>query len=293
MYESNQPGLTTTLRTLINMAKRFTDANKWRNEWFRTLSMKAKLLWVYLCDECESHGIIKLDYGLASFQLGFTITKDDIVNWLGKKIFFISDEKIIILQFFEFQYGQSKDSWSAKIRAKEQLESLGFDIENNKITIPEEMIDEEMNPQWGHGGTTCLIRGRGRVIGRVRVNNKEEEKNFLIESWNEHSGPLAKVQKITGPRLKKINQHIKDLSEDQWIQVIKKIAASDFCCGKNDRGWVASFDWLLGKDKNGNLNYVKALEGNYDNRESHNKTKLDVQNDKFAETLSAIKEGKL
>jgi hypothetical protein len=49
-------------------SKRFTDSKKWRNEWFRTLKTEAKLAWIYICDECEFHGVIKMDYGLASFK---------------------------------------------------------------------------------------------------------------------------------------------------------------------------------------------------------------------------------
>jgi hypothetical protein len=144
------------------MAKRFTDSKKWRNEWFRTLPLKAKLAWVYLCDECESHGVIKMDYGLASFQLDFKIDRLILSEWFRDKLHFMNDENILIVQFFEFQYGESKDSWSAKYRAKEKLEAMGFSIENNKLIIP----PSHSTPTVVDGGATCLIR--------VRVNKKEE-----------------------------------------------------------------------------------------------------------------------
>lgn len=118
------------------MAKRFTDDKKWRNEWFRTLPDRAKLTWVYMCDECESHGVIKMDYGLAKFQLGFPIDPEKIRTWFGDKIHFIDDEKILILSFYEFQYGSSKDSWSAKVKAREKLESPGLVFEK---TAPSEI----------------------------------------------------------------------------------------------------------------------------------------------------------
>lgn len=41
----------------------------------------------------------------------------------------------------------------------------------------------------------------------------------------------------------------------------RKVAASDFLCGRNDRNWTANFDWLMKPS-----NAVKVLEGNYDNR---------------------------
>lgn len=46
-------------------------------------------------------------------------------------------------------------------------------------------------------------------------------------------------------------------------EVFRKVEASEFCKGKNDRGWRADFDWLIKNDHN----MVKVLEGKYDNRE--------------------------
>lgn len=38
-----------------------------------------------------------------------------------------------------------------------------------------------------------------------------------------------------------------------------RIQKSSFCQGKNDRGWVASFDWFIRPDT-----VVKIMEGKYD-----------------------------
>jgi hypothetical protein len=118
------------------VAKRFTDVNKWGNKFFDELDIKGKLTWIYLCDQCESSGIWKSNYKLASFQLGFKIMPELLAEWFGEKIYFIDDEKILVVQFFEFQYGETKDTWSAKIKAKNVLESYGFIIENNKLINP-------------------------------------------------------------------------------------------------------------------------------------------------------------
>lgn len=84
----------------------------------------------------------------------------------------------------------------------------------------------------------------------------------LVHLWNELCGDLAKVQVVNKSRLQKIKARWKDCSDlEQWADVIKKIAANDFCNGKNDRGWKANFDFLLKPDT-----LHKALEGAYDNR---------------------------
>lgn len=40
----------------------------------------------------------------------------------------------------------------------------------------------------------------------------------------------------------------------------KKVQKSSFLKGDNERGWKASFDWVMKVD-----NLIKVIEGNYDN----------------------------
>ena len=49
-------------------------------------------------------------------------------------------------------------------------------------------------------------------------------------------------------------------------ECFKKVQASDFCKGENERGWQADFDWLIKNDNN----MVKVLEGKYDNKNGGN-----------------------
>ena len=85
----------------------------------------------------------------------------------------------------------------------------------------------------------------------------------LANLWNELvGGRLPNVLALNPSRKKKILMRLKENSDAQyWEQVIKKILASDFLTGKNDRNWVADFDFLLKPDT-----HVKVIEGRYDNR---------------------------
>ena len=66
---------------------------------------------------------------------------------------------------------------------------------------------------------------------------------------------------ISKQRESHIKARLKNLELSEWEKVFKKMEASDFCCGVNNRGWTASFDWIISNDNN----YVKVLEGRYDN----------------------------
>lgn len=98
----------------------------------------------------------------------------------------------------------------------------------------------------------------------ARIKKEPEKLHTLICLWNEHCGKLAKVRRSNASRDRKCDVLFKNLSLEEWREVVLKIAASDFCCGKNDRGWVASFDFLLKPDT-----ALKVLEGKYDNRANH------------------------
>lgn len=41
------------------MASRFTETGKWRDSWFRSLDVESKLVWLWLCDNCDACGYLE------------------------------------------------------------------------------------------------------------------------------------------------------------------------------------------------------------------------------------------
>jgi hypothetical protein len=215
------------------VAKRFTDTTKWRNEWFRTLPDRAKLAWVYLCDECDKAGIMKIDWGLATFQLRFKVSPSIFKNWFGSKIHFLSDDRILIVQFFEFQYSQSKDTWSAKVEARKVLENLGFSIVNNKLILSEEST---VTPQCGDSVPTTLIRVRGRVS--ISINELREK---IEKIYSEHY-PLKKGRQRGVERL------LKNFGPDDVALFEKAVGAYKADCERNktEPRYIQHFSTFVG-----------------------------------------------
>lgn len=52
------------------MSSRFTETEKWKDVWFRRLSIEAKVLFQYLCDNCDIAGFWEIDLDLASYFTG-------------------------------------------------------------------------------------------------------------------------------------------------------------------------------------------------------------------------------
>lgn len=102
-------------------------------------------------------------------------------------------------------------------------------------------------------------------IGFDPSPKKHSKKIFdhpLVEIWNTNRKALPQVVVINASRLKKCQQIFSSLTEPQWVEVVSRLAGSEFCNGKNDRGWIANFDFFLRPETG-----PKALEGAYDNRE--------------------------
>lgn len=73
------------------------------------------------------------------------------------------------------------------------------------------------------------------------------------------------VHRLTPQREGVINARARENGDRTLFIVADKAAESDFLNGKNDRGWLATFDWLMRP-----TNFVKVLEGNYDNNAVQN-----------------------
>jgi len=83
--------------------------------------------------------------------------------------------------------------------------------------------------------------------------------NF-VNDYNEICKSLPKCAKVTNSRRKSIAKILKKYSNEDILQVFNKAEASDFCTGRNDRGWKADIDFILRENK-----FVSILEGKYDN----------------------------
>lgn len=78
-------------------------------------------------------------------------------------------------------------------------------------------------------------------------------------------GKLSAVVSMTEARRKAVKARIAQYDKETVFTVLKKVAASPFLLGCNDRNWKCDFDWIF---KAGN--FTKILEGNYDEKRNSN-----------------------
>ena len=118
-----------------------------------------------------------------------------------------------------------------------------------------------------------IIKYKNNIIKNNII--KEEEANDSLSSstldfarlvayfnglLKEHNSLMPQVKQLNETRKKMLKARVREFGKEALVSVFKKAAVSDFLNGKNNRNFVASFDWLLKP-----TNFPKVLEGNYDN----------------------------
>jgi len=96
------------------MAKRFTDTQKWEDDWYMNLSNDFKLLYQYILDKCDAVGVWKPNRRLAEFHVGneidwnqFMLEMDDRLDTTKKGYWWLT-------KFVEFQYGTLDEGSGSK-----------------------------------------------------------------------------------------------------------------------------------------------------------------------------------
>lgn len=91
--------------------------------------------------------------------------------------------------------------------------------------------------------------------------------HLVVERFNRiFAGKLPKVLKLTKKRKFAVRTRLREFGMEGVEHMFAKAAGSDFLAGINAGGWRADFDWLFRTD-----NFLKVLEGNYENKQQHGK----------------------
>lgn len=150
--------------------KRFTETTKWNDPWFRKLTPKMKTFWAYICDVCDPAGVWVVDFELATFFIGETVSEPEALESLKGRVVDLKNGKWVIAQFIQFQYGKLSKDCRPHDRVFEALSK-------HKLKI---------NPD-------TLALGYPKGIQRVSDNLEEEEENKEEDRNGESEGKKLKA----------------------------------------------------------------------------------------------------
>lgn len=97
-------------------------------------------------------------------------------------------------------------------------------------------------------------------------------KRFFNESIEKANSTIKPISRMTDKRKHLVNARCKEYGKEAIMAVIKKAVKSEFLNGKNNRAWIANFDWLFDVNK-----FPKVFEGIYD---FEVKTEAQIEQDK-------------
>jgi len=176
---------------------------------------------------------------------------------------------------------QGCDSDKGKVGARKTAESMaGFKAgkgQDETVEIPTDNEDTESVEGKVEGKQEGKQKGnRYRTIEQVEdikniptVYEKERITKKMVDDvvqlYLQICPSLPRVRGLSDTRIKNIKKTLRTHTPEDIRTVFEKAEASDFLAGrKKDSDFIASLDWLMKSDNN----FLKVLEGNYDNKNS-------------------------
>lgn len=232
------------------MAKRFTDTDKWKKSFIKSLPSDCKLFWFFICDECDHSGIWHVEMGVVKERVGIKITKEKIRQYFKEKIVeFDHGNKMFIPDFIAFQYGKlnplnrvhasiigilNKYDLAPLVgpyiaptdgaKDKDKAKDLDKDKDLEEIKNPELVRGENKNLTWNVSETVLANETEFNEICMSSYKNTTQVKHALTKYhlWLEKEAkyPVSRKQAFAGIKLwlmneKKDSRSFSDVKEMQ------------------------------------------------------------------------------
>lgn len=91
----------------------------------------------------------------------------------------------------------------------------------------------------------------------------QSDVQMVVDAWNNAGLTNIRVCNRRSNRGKMLYQRLQDYGVCDVLQAIENASNSNFLRGQNNNNWVITFDWFVKPN-----NFLKVLEGNYNNRVS-------------------------
>lgn len=152
----------------------------------------------------------------------------------------------------------------------DQVEKITFSPDQvEKITLDTPDQVESITPNTPENSRPSVINypSDNKLINNIdnKLNTDSRVGSFqskdiedFVNTFNDICKSLPRCTKVTDKRKKGIQNILKKYTQEEILQVFNNLENSQFCTGRNDRGWKADIDFILREDK-----FVSVLEGKY------------------------------
>lgn len=174
------------------MAKRFTDTEKWKDEWYLSLSNDYRIIWQWLLDNCDHAGICKRSIWLLNTMCRVDLDEEKLIAIMSGRVVAVGDNWFIP-KFLKFQYSTLHSKKPAIVSVVKRL------VETNCYT----MIPESF------GNDYLIIKDKDKdkdtVTDKDERGSAEGESSFdkftnQLKADAEKNNPTAAGQERTGQK---------------------------------------------------------------------------------------------
>lgn len=161
-------------------------------------------------------------------------------------------------EIYEYNIISSEDiSFSSEEKPVSSAKSTQSKVKKSRVKKSKEN-DKEISPEGDTKKDELSLNPHPQIehVDFVRLQE------YFNTTFN---GKLSMVVNMTEARRKAVKARIAQYDKETVFTVLKKVAASPFLLGCNDRNWKCDFDWIFKAS-----NFTKILEGNYDEKRNNN-----------------------
>lgn len=227
------------------MARRFTDKNKWEDEWYLSLDNDCRMVWEYLLDRCDHAGVFKKNMRMINFCC--------CVMWDAVKLEQVFDGRIIdretfyfIPKYLKFQYPKGLNSKKPAIVSVRNIlkEKSLYDyvnklygndylminqsLLNSKPTVKDKDKDKDKDKNRDKDKDKSKVKDKDIVVFPESLNSPDFKKAW--SEWEQHRKEIKK--KLTPTTIKR---QLKTLSQFKIEIAISSIEKSI------QQGWTGLF----------------------------------------------------
>jgi len=259
-------------KEITEMAKRFTDTDKWKDEWFTELDPILKILWIYITDTCDHAGFWKVNFRLASYCLNSPVDKQSAINAFSQRVDVLSDDIWFIKKFIRFQYGvplnikNNAHKGVLKSLEKHRVETSPYIYlvvtHEGLVTKPYDSLgdmdkdmdmDMDMDKDKDSSSLSFL-----NTKSALKIDTVIQLFNDMLA--NTKTGKISFCRDLSAKQREDFitTTSFKDFQTlETWREIFEKVKSSEFLIG-NSAGFVATLNWLV---IHGNA--LKVLNGQY------------------------------
>ena len=236
---------------------------------FLDMPLSAQALYFHLNMRADDDGFVN---NPKRIQRTINASEDDLKLLIIKRFIIGFENGVIVIKHWRMHNTLRKDRYNPTQYQEElrrlQIKESGSYTEVKALPNPE---NESMATTWQPTGnqTATQVRLGKDSIGKDREGEGRERINYqhIADLYNEICISFPKLRSLSDSRKKAIGARLKTYAAEDFETLFRKAEASDFLKGKNSRNWSATFDWLITDS-----NMAKTLDGNYDNRDSTEKS---------------------